>query len=155
MASRLAKGGACVALACAVVGGAEGLRQMAYPDPATRGEPWTICYGHTGHVTPGDKKSLAECKQLLINDMETAALGVESCVTVKLPDARYVALLSLAYNIGAHAVCHSSIVKNLNAGHTRAACEGFLAYDHAAGIVMPGLTRRREQERLLCLEGLD
>ena len=25
----------------------EGLRLIAYPDPATNGDPWTIGYGHT------------------------------------------------------------------------------------------------------------
>ena len=38
----------------------EGLELTAYPDPGTGGEPYTIGYGHTGGVLPGDKITLAE-----------------------------------------------------------------------------------------------
>ena len=32
----------------------EGCRLKAYPDPGSRGAPWTIGYGHTGaEVVPG------------------------------------------------------------------------------------------------------
>ncbi|MGO7998171.1 glycoside hydrolase family protein, partial [Rhizobium ruizarguesonis] len=46
-----ARGARLVArLAVALVGSFEGLRQNAYPDPATQGKPWTICYGSTNGV---------------------------------------------------------------------------------------------------------
>ena len=32
----------------------EGLRTEAYPDPGTGGDPWTIGYGHTNGVYPGE-----------------------------------------------------------------------------------------------------
>lgn len=50
MANRLQKGGAAAVRAVALVGSFEGLRQNAYPDPATNGQPWTICYGNTNGV---------------------------------------------------------------------------------------------------------
>lgn len=143
---------AVVALALSFIGGAEGLRQNAYPDPATRGNPWTICYGHTGHVTPGEKASLAECKSLLLADLGTEANGVERCIHVPMTDARFVAFLSLAHNIGVSGVCKSSAVRDLNAGNIPAACDALLLYNRAAGITMPGLTSRRQKERALCLE---
>jgi lysozyme len=150
--NRIQKGGTAAALAVSVIGGAEGLRQNAYPDPATRGNPWTICYGHTGHVTPGERESLAECKALLLADLDAEANGIERCVHVPMSDARYVAVLSLAHNIGVGGVCRSSVVRELNAGEDAAACDSFLKFNRAAGFVMPGLTRRREEERALCLE---
>jgi lysozyme len=150
--NQVRKNAAVAALALSVVGGFEGLRQTAYPDPATRGAPWTICYGHTGHVTPGERDSLAQCKALLLADLDREADGIERCIHVPMPDARYVAVLSLAHNIGVAGVCRSSIARDLNAGEVQAACDAFLRYDRAAGIVMPGLTRRREQERALCME---
>lgn len=152
MANRLVTHSAAAMLAVSIVGGAEGLRLNAYPDPATRGNPWTICYGHTGHVTPGEKASLAECKALLLADLAKEADGIEGCIHAPMPDARYVAVLSLAHNIGAGGVCRSSIARLLNEGRVKEACEYFLHYDHAAGLRMPGLTHRREQERALCLE---
>lgn len=150
--SRVRKNATVAALAVSVIGGAEGLRQTAYPDPATKGHPWTVCYGHTGpDVTPGVRKSLAECKELLLKDLDSHAAPLERCVTVPVGDSRYVALLSLAINIGPKKVCDSSIVRLLNAGQDQAACDRFLKYNTAAGIPMPGLTLRRERERALCL----
>jgi lysozyme len=151
--NRIAQGGALAALAVSVIGGFEGLRETAYPDPATRGYPFTICYGHTGHVTPGERLSLAQCKVLLAEDLGSAASGIEKCVHAQLPDGRYVAILSLAYNIGVASTCRSSVVSKINAGDIQGGCGALLLYNRAAGIVFPGLTSRRETERKLCLEG--
>lgn len=155
--NRIAKGGAVAVMAATVIGGFEGLRQTAYPDPATRGPPWTICYGHTGSVKPHQRDSIAQCKALLQADLaKTYASGVEACLLPKvvaaMPDTRYVAVLSLAYNIGVGGFCESSIAADLNAGEVQAACDAFMRYNRAAGIVFPGLTSRRAQERHLCLE---
>lgn len=154
--SRVRKSAAIAAVGVAVIGGAEGLRQTAYPDPATRGEPWTICYGHTGGVKPGEHASMEQCKALLIADMDKQGDMIEKCVPAlqTAPTERYVAALSLAFNIGAGAFCRSSIASDLNAGRVQRACDDFLKYNRAAGIVFPGLTRRREQERRLCMTGL-
>lgn len=149
--SRLKKSATAAAIAVTVVGGFEGLRQTAYPDPATRGHPFTVCFGHTGpDVSPGVRKSMEECKALLLKDLESAGGQIERCIHAPMSDRRYVAVLSLAVNIGGGAVCKSSIVRLLNAGEDDAACDAFLKYNRAAGIVMPGLTRRRQAERALC-----
>nr|WP_245002707.1 hypothetical protein [Rhizobium ruizarguesonis] len=47
MANRLQKRSAAAAMAVAVGASFEGLRQNAYRDPATQGQPWAICYGST------------------------------------------------------------------------------------------------------------
>ena len=155
--SRVKKQAAVAALAIGVIGGAEGLRQTAYPDPASRGEPFTICFGHTGGVKPGEHDSMEQCKALLISDMDREGDSIEKCVPalVTAPTERYVAALSLSHNIGAGGFCRSSIASNLNAGRVREACDAFMKYNRAAGFVMPGLTRRREAERRLCLAGAE
>jgi lysozyme len=151
--NRMTRGGAIVVLACSVIGGVEGLRQNAYPDPATRGPPWTICYGDTSHVTAGERDSVAQCKARLIADLNEEASVLDRCIHVQMGDARYVALLSLGYNIGVGKACRSSVVRFLNAGDAADGCNAFLRYNRAAGIVFPGLTKRREEERALCEEG--
>lgn len=144
---------AFAALAISVVGGFEGLRLHAYPDPATHGAPYTICYGHTGHVLPIEKDSLAECKAKLLADMDREDLAVERCIHVPMSPSREVAMLDLAHNIGSGGACKSLIVRDLNAGNDRAACDAFLQYDHAANReVLPGLVSRREEDRRYCLE---
>lgn len=150
--NRIRKSATAAALAISVIGGFEGLRETAYPDPATRGNPWTICYGHTGHVTPGDRASISQCKVLLLADLDKEDTAIESCIHVPMPETREVAVLSLAHNIGAGGVCRSSVVRELNAGNVKGGCDAFMLYNRAAGMVMPGLTRRREQERSLCME---
>lgn len=149
--SRLKRNTAAAALAVALVGGFEGLRLNAYPDPATKGPPWTICFGATEGVRPGDRKTLDECKALLVKDLEKFAQGVEMCVKVPMTDERFVALTSFFYNVGVGAGCKSSVVRLINAGYTREGCEYLMKYNRAAGIVFPGLTRRREAEKRLCL----
>jgi lysozyme len=152
--SRLKKGGAVAALAVALVGGFEGLRLNAYPDPATRGYPWTICYGSTEGVRPGDKKSLDECKALLVKELDVYADKVEDCIKRPMSDETEVAFLSLAYNIGTGGFCKSSVARLYNAGDGRGACDAMLRFNRANGIVFPGLTKRRTKERQLCLSGL-
>lgn len=154
MANRLKKGSAAAAMAVALVGSLEGLRQHAYPDPATGGQPWTICYGSTNGVKPGDYRTVAQCKALLSLELQTYAKGIDGCVKVPLPDPRFVALTSFAYNVGIKAACGSSAIRLINQGKTAEGCEALLKWNRAAGIVFPGLTRRRQKERQFCLEGL-
>jgi lysozyme len=152
--NRLQKSAAVAGMAAAVVGGFEGLRQTAYPDPATRGPPWTVCYGETAGVKRGDHHSVAECKTMLVASLQKYADAIERCVKVPMPDAREVALVSFAYNVGTGGACGSSVVRLINVGRTREGCDALLHWNRAAGVVFPGLTRRRQAERALCLEGL-
>jgi lysozyme len=152
--SRLKKGGAVAVLAVSLVGGFEGIRLNAYPDPATRGHPWTICYGSTEGVKPGDKKSLDECKALLVKELDAYADKVEACIKRPMSDETEVAFLSLAYNIGTGGFCKSSVARLYNAGDGKGACDAMLRFNRAAGVVFPGLTKRRVKERQLCLSGL-
>lgn len=152
--SRLKRNAAAAALSCAFVGGWEGLQTVAYPDPATKGHPWTICFGETEGVKKGDRRSVEECKAGLIKGLDGYADAIERCVTVPLPDERLIALTSFAWNVGKSAACGSSAVRLINAGQTRAGCDALLKWNKAAGIVFRGLTRRRKAERELCLRGL-
>lgn len=152
--SRLKKGAAVTGIAVTLIGGFEGLRTVAYPDPATKGPPWTVCYGETDGVKPGDRYTVQQCKDMLQESLQKYAKGVERCVIAPLPDKRYVALVSFAYNVGVGPACNSSVVTNINAGRTREGCDALLKWNRAAGIVFPGLTKRRERERQFCLEGL-
>ena len=151
--SRLRKSAVAGGLAASLIGGFEGLRQNAYPDPGTHGKPWTICYGHTGDVQPGDRMTTDQCRALLVQDLDVYADKVEACTRAPMPDKRFVAFVSFAYNLGPARYC-KSIAPLVNEGRTREACDRLLQFNRAAGVVFPGLTRRRERERAFCLEGL-
>ena len=149
--NRLKKGSVAAAMAVTLIGGFEGLRQNAYPDPATGGPPWTVCYGETEDVHKGDYHTIAECKAMLVQSLQKYANGIERCVNVPMPDPRYVALVSFAYNVGIGAACNSSVVRLLNAGRVQDGCNALMKWNKAAGITFPGLTRPRAKERELCL----
>lgn len=150
MATAKQKAGWC-AIAVACVSGFEGLRTAAYADPV--GIP-TICFGETKGVRLGDRATLEQCRGMLVESLEIANRQVDSCARAFLPDARRAALVSFTYNVGGQAFCSSTLVRKLNAGDTRGACDQLLRWDLAKGIRLPGLTKRRAAEREMCLQGL-
>jgi lysozyme len=144
---RKAAGWAAIAVVC--VGGFEGLRQTAYRDPV--GIP-TVCFGETRGVRMGDHHTTDECKAMLAGRLEEFNDGVNRCVHVQMSDPRRAAVVSFSYNVGVGAFCKSSFARRLNAGDPDA-CDELLKWTKAKGITFPGLVRRREEERKLCMEG--
>ena len=137
--------GACLVLTC----GAEGVRQTAYRDPSPAGT-WTICFGETKGVQPGDHKTLAQCQAMLEGRLYEFGAQVDRCTSVPLPPKRKAAMTDFAYNAGAGRYC-KSIAPLLNSGKVQAGCDKLTEFVYAGGIKFPGLVRRREEERALCL----
>lgn len=137
----------------------EGCVLTAYPDPGTGGEPWTIGYGHTGpDVHPGLKITVTDAQALLEKDLAKFEDGVAHLIYVGSTVAgrgannnQFSAMVSLAYNVGLGNFEKSSVLRFHNAGQYQQAADAFLLWDKAAGRVMPGLVRRRHQERELYL----
>jgi lysozyme len=144
------KAGWC-AIAVACVSGFEGLRTAAYLDPVSIP---TACFGETKGIRMGQTFTVDQCKGMLADSLEIANRGVDSCVRTYLPDTRRAAFVSMTYNIGVANFCGSTLVRKLNAGDTRGACDEMLRWTRAKGIVLPGLVKRREAERQMCLQGL-
>ena len=149
--SRLKKGSAIAAVCCALVGGFEGLRLVAYADPV--GIP-TACFGETKGIKLGMRFTRQECEGMLIESLMSHERGMMACTKVDLPDDRYTALLSFTYNVGVGNYCGSTLVKKLNAGDVRGACDQLMRWTRAKGIELPGLVKRRAAERELCLKGV-
>lgn len=147
--SRLKKGGAVAALCATFVMGFEGVRENAYQDVIG---VWTVCAGETQGVKAGDRYTMAQCKYMLQTRLEDYAQPIESCLP-NLPDARFIAFTSLAYNIGASRTCQSTAAKLTRLGQFSAGCQAFMQWNKAGGVVFKGLTRRRAAERDLCLKG--
>ena len=153
MNSRLKKGAAITALALSLVGGFEGLRLKAYLDVV---KVPTICFGETKGVRLGQEKTLPECKDLLVSSLQEHEAGMRKCLREPdaLPEETYVAFLSFTYNVGVGAFCRSGLSKKANAGDIRGACNELPKWNKAGGMAWPGLTRRRAEERVLCLKGV-
>lgn len=141
------KKSAAIALALPVVIAAEGLRQRVYLDPINIP---TYCVGETTNPDWNRTYSKAECYALLEGRLAEFERGVRSCVTAPLTPSQMAASISLAYNIGTRAYCKSSIARKFNEGDPAGACDAFLLYNRAGGIVWRGLTKRRQVERDLC-----
>lgn len=154
MAGKLAKGSAAALAIATLIGGFEGVRTYAYQDPV--GIP-TICFGETRDVRMGEHKTLSECRAMLADRVVDFSRGVDACLKdeAAIPDETYGAFVSLAYNIGVGAFCHSTLARKANAGDLRGACGQFPLWNKAHGIVLPGLVKRRAEEQALCLAGVE
>jgi GH24 family phage-related lysozyme (muramidase) len=147
-----------VALAVAIAAPAEGLRRIAYYDPPGI---LTVCRGHTGlDVVKGRVYSLKECDAFMDADMKKAVETVDSCVP-GLPENVLAAFADATYNMGPTIACdtqHSTAARLLRAGQLTGACNQLPRWNKAkvggVMVVLPGLAKRREAERELCLKGL-
>lgn len=144
-------------LATAIAIPAEGLRQWAYRDPV--GIP-TICFGSTVGVKLGDFRTIPECKAMLTKEMDHVIEAVDRC-RPGLPPEVLAAFSDAAYNLGEHIACdgkRSTAARMLAAGDIAGACNQLPRWSKAkvAGVLidLPGLVKRREMERQLCLRGV-
>lgn len=126
----------------------EGCRLEAYPDPATGGDPWTIGWGSTGPgIREGVKWTQAQADDRLALDVSRFMRGVRASLQREASDNELGAMTSLAYNIGLGAFRSSTLLRLFNAGDKAGAARQFDRWNRAGGRVMPGLVRRRADER--------
>lgn len=127
----------------------EGCRLEAYKCPAG---VWTIGYGHTAGVKEGDTLASEEAaKSLLKEDLAKYAGYVNACVKkgvigFTLNQNQFDALTSFCYNCG-----NGSLEKLVNGRDAATVADKLLLYNKGGGKVLPGLVRRREEERELFL----
>lgn len=145
-----------LALAAAIAVPAEGLRQYAYRDPPGI---LSACYGSTTDIQEGRFYSERECLRRLEGDMGRAVDTVERCAP-GLPVRVLASFADAVYNIGPRIACdpsRSTAARYLLAGAINAACNELPRWNNSRilGVLtpLPGLTKRRETERQLCLSG--
>ena len=127
----------------------EGCRLEAYQCSAG---VWTIGVGHTEGVKEGDVITYAESRAFLSEDIRKRVEALAPDIKVPVSEGQFVALTSLAFNVGVASVSGSQLVKKLNAVDIPGAADEFLdGWDTAGGKVVPGLQRRRRAERKLFL----
>lgn len=143
--------GAVIALSMPLAAHYEGLRLAAYLDPI--GIP-TICYGETQGVQLGQTKTKAECDALFSARLGYFAYAVDTAIIPPLSPKTHAALTSWTYNIGVGAMQKSTLVRLMNEGRMFEACNELPKWNKAGGKVLPGLIKRREAERALCLSGI-
>ncbi len=127
----------------------EGCRLEAYKCPAG---VWTIGYGHTAGVQPGQTLPSEEAaKALLKEDIKKYGGYVNDCVkqgliTFPLTQNQFDALTSFCYNCG-----KGNLQKLVSGRDAATVADKIPAYNKGGGKVLAGLVRRREEERALFL----
>lgn len=153
----------------------EGYRNRPYLCPA---HIWTIGYGHVLYqeqiklpmartdkpvamirkempLQPGDNRvwTKQETDNLFAQDVASFERGVlrlvPGCVGHQ---GRFDALVSFAFNVGLGNLQRSSIRIKANRGEWEAAADAFLLWNKGGGKVLPGLDKRRKDERALFLQ---
>lgn len=144
------------AIAVPFIAREEGKRNHAYQDIVG---VWTICFGHTSGVKPGDFMTDAQCEAQLRNDIRTYRANLHQFLTPetkrhRMTPERDTAFTSLAINVGWAGAGKSTAVRRLNAGDIRGACEAMGWWNKAGGRVVLALANRRGRECALCMVGV-
>ena len=147
----------------------EGVRTRPYRCPALL---WTVGVGHVIDPTHTavkyeERKSLpvpegwdrvlsrGEVDTILAQDLRRFERGVlRLCPAVSGRQGLFDSLVSFAFNVGLGNLQRSSLRMKTNRGDFDEAADEFLKWTKAGGRVLPGLVKRRNDERALYLSGV-
>jgi len=146
----------------------EGVRTRPYRCPALL---WTIAVGHVIDPTHAAVKyeerrtlpipdgwdrilTMDEVDAILAQDLGRFERGVARlCPAAVGHQGRFDALVSFAFNVGLGNLQRSSLRMKTNRGEFDVAADEFMKWTKAGGRVLPGLVKRRQDERALYLNG--
>lgn len=143
----------------------EGVRYKPYRCPAFL---WTVGVGHVMYPEQGklpvdsrktyplkaqDARTFTkeEVDKTLEQDLRRFVVGVQRYCPTGLNSSRMGALVSFAFNVGLGTLQRSTLRMKHNRGDYAGAAEELMKYVKAAGKVLPGLVRRRNDEKALYL----
>jgi lysozyme len=147
----------------------EGVRTRPYRCPALL---WTVGVGHVidpAHIkVPMNERrnlpipdgwsrilSMGEVDAILAQDLNRFERGVARlCPAALGSQGIFDSLVSFAFNVGLGNLQRSSLRMKTNRGEFEGAAEEFLKWTKAGGKVLPGLVKRRMDERALYLSGV-
>ena len=147
----------------------EGVRTKPYRCPALL---WTVGVGHVidpNHIkVPFDERrnlpipdgwnrvlAMDEVDAILAQDLNRFERGVvRLCPAALNHQGIFDSLVSFAFNVGLGNLQRSSLRMKTNRGEFEDAAEEFMKWTKAAGRVLPGLVKRRQDERALYLSGV-
>jgi lysozyme len=130
----------------ALIQGFESCKLVAFQD---QGGIWTLGWGHTQGVTPGQTCTQEQADAWFIDDTQSACNAVTRTVDVPLNQNQFDALVSFTYNVGQGSEANSTLLKLLNQGKYALAADQFSFWNHVNGVPNAGLTRRRAAEQAL------
>ena len=104
-------------------------------------------------LAPEDNRtfSKAEVDGLLSADLIRFETGVARLFPMVLTQGQNDALVSFAFNLGLGGVQRSTLRQKVLRGETQEAADEFLKFTRGGGKILPGLVKRRNDERALFL----
>ena len=143
----------------------EGVRFRPYRCPA---KLWTIGVGHVLYPNQGalplDQRqdfqlqesdnrtfSAEEVDAILRGDLDRFERGVERLFSVPLSQGMFDGLCSFSFNCGLGTAQRSTLRQKVLRGDKDGAADEFLKYTMGGGKVLPGLVKRRNDERAMFL----
>ena len=143
----------------------EGVRYKPYRCPARL---WTIGVGHVLYPIQGrlplDQRdcfplepehnrtfSKDEVDGILSADLQRFEAGITKLFPVVLAQGQFDALVSFAFNLGLGGVQRSTLRQKVLRGEIEEASNEFLKFTRGGGKILPGLVKRRQDERSLFL----
>lgn len=124
----------------------EGLELKAYKCPSG---VWTIGWGHTAGVQPGQTITEQQAQEIFENDMKVYERYVNYYVKHTLTQNQFDALVSFTYNCGP-----GNLQKLIRNRTLEQIADALLLFNKGGGKVLAGLVRRRKMERELFLKDM-
>ena len=113
---------------------------------------WTIGWGHTKNVFKGMTIGQEQAEAFLRQDLAWVEDAVNHYAGIPLTQNMFDALCSFVFNIGSEAFRKSTLLALLNEADIQGAANQFQRWNKGSfGKVLPGLVKRRAQERDLFL----
>ncbi len=122
----------------------EGFRSKVYLCPTGYK---TIGYGHV--LLEKDKfqeVNSIEAEELLIQDLNKAAISVINNISIMLTQGQFDALVSFTFNLGGAALQRSVLRQKINRQEHQEVAKEFMRWLYAGGVILAGLVKRRALE---------
>lgn len=128
----------------------EGLEQKVYVDPVGLS---TVCVGHMDKtLKKGETFTIEECMVMFAADWKKHQAQLDSVVKVPYKSEwQKEALTDFTFNVGIGNVKSSTLIKLVNQGRHKAACEQLSKWVKAGGKTLKGLVTRRANTIPYCL----
>ena len=143
----------------------EGVRYKPYRCPA---KLWTVGVGHVLYPVQGrlpldqrdafplesnDSRTFSsdEVNGILSTDLQRFETGITKLFPMVLAQGQFDALTSFAFNLGLGGVQRSTLRSKVLRGEIEEAADEFLKFTRGGGKILPGLVKRRNDERALFL----
>ena len=146
-------------LAAQMAASFEGFSATAYLDTLAKPPVWTVGFGSIwlddgSPVPQGYTVTRDQAVEMMAREMRKAMVDLCQVCHVPLNTQMMAALEDFIYNLGVGNFNSSTLLRKINAKDWEGAAQEFEKWDHAGGVEIAGLLRRRKAEEALFDQGV-